>query len=69
MQETFLRLARNMTALAEVRDLEAYVFTIARNETLRLAAGKGCCGAGCTAGQPFRAHVDTVCLPRCSGVA
>jgi RNA polymerase sigma-70 factor, ECF subfamily len=37
MQETFLRLARNRRKLAEVENLDSYVFTIARNEAARLA--------------------------------
>jgi RNA polymerase sigma-70 factor, ECF subfamily len=41
LQETFLRLARTREKLAEVASLEAYVFTIARNEAARLAAARG----------------------------
>jgi RNA polymerase sigma-70 factor (ECF subfamily) len=37
MQETFLRLARNKRKLAKVDNLAAYVFTVARNEAVRLA--------------------------------
>jgi RNA polymerase sigma-70 factor, ECF subfamily len=37
LQETFLRLARNRRKLAKVDNLEAYVFTVARNEAMRLA--------------------------------
>jgi RNA polymerase sigma-70 factor, ECF subfamily len=37
LQETFIRLARNCKRLASVENLTAYVFTIARNEALRLA--------------------------------
>ncbi len=37
MQETFVRLARSREALAGVKDLMAYVFTIARREAIRLA--------------------------------
>jgi RNA polymerase sigma-70 factor, ECF subfamily len=40
LQETFLRLARTRERLAEVKNLEAYVITIARNEAARLAAGR-----------------------------
>ena len=38
LQETFCRLARIRHKLAKVDDLDAYVFTIARNEAARLAA-------------------------------
>ncbi len=38
LQETFLRLARGRRKLAEVENLDAYVFTVARNEAARLAA-------------------------------
>lgn len=38
MQETFLRLARNGRKLAKVGNLDAYLFTIARNEAARLAS-------------------------------
>jgi RNA polymerase sigma-70 factor (ECF subfamily) len=38
LQETFLRLARTRRRLAKVDNLDAYVFTVARNEALRLAA-------------------------------
>jgi RNA polymerase sigma-70 factor, ECF subfamily len=38
LQETFLRLARSSKTLGNVENLEAYVFAIARNEFLRLAA-------------------------------
>jgi RNA polymerase sigma-70 factor, ECF subfamily len=37
MQETFLRLARTRQKLALVDNLAAYVFTVARNEAVRLA--------------------------------
>ena len=37
LQETFIRLARKCQRLAKVENLSAYVFTIARNEALRLA--------------------------------
>jgi RNA polymerase sigma-70 factor (ECF subfamily) len=37
LQETFLRLARVRRKLAKVDDLNAYIFTIARNEAARLA--------------------------------
>ena len=37
LQETFIRLARNCKRLAKVENLTAYVFTVARNEALRLA--------------------------------
>jgi RNA polymerase sigma-70 factor, ECF subfamily len=37
LQETFIRLARNCKRLAKVENLTAYIFTIARNEALRLA--------------------------------
>ncbi len=37
LQETFVRLAGNCKRLAKVENLTAYVFTIARNEALRLA--------------------------------
>lgn len=40
LQETFLRLARIRHRLAKVDNLEGYVFTVARNEGLRLAANK-----------------------------
>jgi RNA polymerase sigma-70 factor, ECF subfamily len=40
LQETFVRLARTRRKLAEVENLVAYVFTVARNETARLLAGK-----------------------------
>jgi RNA polymerase sigma-70 factor (ECF subfamily) len=36
LQETFLRLARIRRKLAKVENLDAYVFTIARNEAARL---------------------------------
>ena len=37
LQETFVRLARNRRKLRRVRNLAAYVFTVARNEANRLA--------------------------------
>jgi RNA polymerase sigma-70 factor (ECF subfamily) len=37
LQETFVRLARNRKRLAALENLEAYVFTVARNEAARLA--------------------------------
>jgi RNA polymerase sigma-70 factor (ECF subfamily) len=37
LQETFVRLARTREKLADVGDLVAYVFAIARNEAIRLA--------------------------------
>jgi len=37
LQETFVRLARNRNKLRAVHNLAAYVFTIARNESNRLA--------------------------------
>jgi RNA polymerase sigma-70 factor (ECF subfamily) len=37
LQETFTRLARNCKRLAKVENLTAYIFTVARNEALRLA--------------------------------
>jgi RNA polymerase sigma-70 factor, ECF subfamily len=40
LQETFLRLARNKRKLAKVESLAAYVFTVARNEAVRLAKRK-----------------------------
>ena len=40
LQETFCRLARNRQKLAAVENLEAYVLTVARNEAVRLAAGR-----------------------------
>jgi RNA polymerase sigma-70 factor, ECF subfamily len=40
LQETFCRLARTGHRLAKVDNLDAYVFTIARNEAARLAARK-----------------------------
>jgi RNA polymerase sigma-70 factor (ECF subfamily) len=40
LQETFVRLARNRDKLQSVRNLAAYVFTIARNESNRLAERK-----------------------------
>ncbi|OHB83618.1 MAG: hypothetical protein A2V98_22540, partial [Planctomycetes bacterium RBG_16_64_12] len=40
LQEAFLRLARNRRKLRSVRNLAAYVFTIARNEAVRLAERK-----------------------------
>ena len=42
LQETFFRIARVRHKLAKVQDLEAYIFTIARNEGARLAASKLC---------------------------
>jgi RNA polymerase sigma-70 factor (ECF subfamily) len=36
LQETFVRLARTRENLADVEDLVAYVFAIARNEAIRL---------------------------------
>lgn len=36
LQETFVRLARARRKLAHVENLSAYVFTVARNETVRL---------------------------------
>jgi RNA polymerase sigma-70 factor (ECF subfamily) len=41
MQETFLRLVRNRQKLAEIADLQAYVFVIARNEAFRYLAQRG----------------------------
>jgi RNA polymerase sigma-70 factor, ECF subfamily len=40
LQETFLRLARNRERLAKVENLEAYLFTVARNEATRMVADK-----------------------------
>jgi RNA polymerase sigma-70 factor (ECF subfamily) len=40
LQETFLRLARMRERLAKVDSLEAYVFTVARHEAIRLAASR-----------------------------
>jgi RNA polymerase sigma-70 factor, ECF subfamily len=40
LQDVFLRLARSQRKLAGVENLDAYVFTIARNEAARLLAGK-----------------------------
>ncbi len=40
LQETFVRLARNGGKLRSVRNLAAYVFTVARNEANRLAERK-----------------------------
>jgi len=40
LQETFLRLARTRHKLAKVENLDAYVFTIARNEAARLVGKK-----------------------------
>jgi RNA polymerase sigma-70 factor, ECF subfamily len=40
LQETFLRLARTRQGFAKVANLEAYVFTVARNESARLAANR-----------------------------
>jgi RNA polymerase sigma-70 factor (ECF subfamily) len=37
LQETFVRLARNRRRLAQVENLAAYVFTVARNEAARFA--------------------------------
>ena len=37
LQETFVRLARNRGKLLSVDNLAAYVFTVARNESNRLA--------------------------------
>lgn len=37
LQETFCRLARNRAKLAGIENLVAYVFTVARNEALRIA--------------------------------
>jgi RNA polymerase sigma-70 factor (ECF subfamily) len=37
LQETFVRLARHHKRLARIENLTAYIFTIARNEALRLA--------------------------------
>jgi len=36
LQETFVRLARNRAKLARLDNLTAYLFTVARNEALRL---------------------------------
>ncbi len=41
MQETFLRLARMRGKLADVGNLAAYVFAVARNEAMRLARRRG----------------------------
>jgi RNA polymerase sigma-70 factor, ECF subfamily len=41
IQETFLRLVRNRQKLAQIADLEAYVFVIARNEALRYLTQRG----------------------------
>ncbi len=41
LQETFLRLVRARKSVAKVDDLRGYVFTIARNEALRLASRNG----------------------------
>jgi RNA polymerase sigma-70 factor, ECF subfamily len=38
LQETFLRLVRMRRRFADVTNLEAYMFTVARNEAVRLAA-------------------------------
>jgi RNA polymerase sigma-70 factor (ECF subfamily) len=51
LQETFVRLARARRKLAHVENLAAYVFTIARNETMRLVARR-------TRDAGNRAHVD-----------
>jgi RNA polymerase sigma-70 factor (ECF subfamily) len=40
LQETFLRLSRKGKKLAKVDSFDAYVFRVARNEALRLAAGR-----------------------------
>jgi RNA polymerase sigma-70 factor, ECF subfamily len=40
LQETLCRLARNRRKLAAVKDLDAYVLTIARNEAVRLMGRK-----------------------------
>lgn len=40
LQEVFLRLSRTGKKLAEVDSLDAYVFTVARNEAQRLAASR-----------------------------
>ena len=40
LQETFLRLARTRGRLANVENVEAYVFAVARNEAARLAASR-----------------------------
>jgi RNA polymerase sigma-70 factor, ECF subfamily len=40
LQETFVRLARALEKLAEVENLRAYVFAVARNEALRLLASR-----------------------------
>ena len=37
LQETFIRLARHRRKLADVENLTAYVFQVARNEAMRLA--------------------------------
>jgi RNA polymerase sigma-70 factor (ECF subfamily) len=41
LQETFLRLARMRAKLADVENPVAYVFTVARNEAMRLARRRG----------------------------
>lgn len=41
LQETFVRLARNRAKLATVDNLTAYVFTVARNEAMRLLERRG----------------------------
>jgi RNA polymerase sigma-70 factor (ECF subfamily) len=41
LQETFVRLARTRGKLANVEDLMAYVFAIARNEAIRLVERRG----------------------------
>jgi RNA polymerase sigma-70 factor, ECF subfamily len=41
LQETFVRLARSGKRLAKVENLTAYLFTIARNEALRLGSRRG----------------------------
>jgi RNA polymerase sigma-70 factor, ECF subfamily len=40
LQETFVRLARAPAKLAQVENLSAYVFTVARNEAARLMAAR-----------------------------
>ena len=43
LQNVFLRLASSRDRLAEVDNLEAYVFTVARNEAMRLGSRKARC--------------------------
>jgi RNA polymerase sigma factor (sigma-70 family) len=59
LQETFLRLARGRGKLASVENLTAYVFAVARNEALRLAARRRRNAAGALSGEVLFCHQES----------